>query len=178
MLSSSLSFKFYHSSQRLLPVRIHHYFPQVETLNVPTRAPLLRTRLLIASRTTNITTFLKAAKQDDRYITFCHPCTIITMSSNHFTASLTSFDNSTSVLTFHAVVLNLIAVGSAREDIGDRFITLTKEKPHVNVGRSSKNPVKGLEPSRHNAIFDCPIMSRDHARLELINGPSVVSPFS
>ncbi|KAG8529559.1 uncharacterized protein KY384_006196 [Bacidia gigantensis] len=73
--------------------------------------------------------------------------------------------------TMASVNLNLIAVGSTREEIGDRFITLNKNVPYVAVGRSSKNPVKGLEPCRKNAIFDCPIMSRDHARFEMVETP-------
>ncbi|KAL9104835.1 MAG: hypothetical protein Q9163_000283 [Psora crenata] len=45
-----------------------------------------------------------------------------------------------------------------------RFLKLTQEQTTVDVGRASKNPLKGLQPERDNAIFDCPIMSRRHAQ--------------
>ena len=45
-----------------------------------------------------------------------------------------------------------------------RAITLTKERRQVDVGRASKNPDRGMQPGPDNAVFQCPIMSRIHAR--------------
>ena len=70
-------------------------------------------------------------------------------------------------LTSMPVTLSLIALGSTREDIEDRHIILTKEQPVLAVGRSSKNLEKRLQPSKQNAIFDCPIISRQHAQIEI-----------
>ena len=70
-----------------------------------------------------------------------------------------------------AVHLTLTAVGESDESIKDRTIILTKEKPFVDVGRSSKSLSKGLQAEKNNAIFDCPIVSRQHARFEMTNTP-------
>ena len=45
-----------------------------------------------------------------------------------------------------------------------RTFSLNKEKRQVDVGRASRNPDRGAQPSSDNAIFKCPIMSRLHAR--------------
>lgn len=47
-----------------------------------------------------------------------------------------------------------------------RNIILRPEVP-VNVGRSSRSEAKNLSATAYNALFDCPVISRRHAELEL-----------
>lgn len=47
-----------------------------------------------------------------------------------------------------------------------RNITLRPDVP-VIVGRSSKHEAKNLAPTNDNALYDCPVISRRHAELEL-----------
>lgn len=47
-----------------------------------------------------------------------------------------------------------------------RRIPLSPDAP-VNVGRSSRSEVKNLSAADDNALFDCPVISRKHAELEL-----------
>ena len=52
------------------------------------------------------------------------------------------------------------------DDVRTRFLRLrhgAKEK----IGRSSKHATKGLPPAVENAMFDCPVVSRQHAELSL-----------
>lgn len=45
-----------------------------------------------------------------------------------------------------------------------RTITLKPGEP-VLIGRASKSTLKNLEPRSNNALFDCPVISREHAEL-------------
>lgn len=45
-----------------------------------------------------------------------------------------------------------------------RNFVLTRQSSTMPVGRSSKSHRKGPQPAIDNASFDCPIMSRQHAR--------------
>jgi pSer/pThr/pTyr-binding forkhead associated (FHA) protein len=47
-----------------------------------------------------------------------------------------------------------------------RNIILRPDEP-VNVGRSSRSEAKNLSATANNALFDCPVISRRHAELEL-----------
>lgn len=47
-----------------------------------------------------------------------------------------------------------------------RNILLHPDEP-VNVGRSSRSEVKNLSATTENGLFDCPVISRRHAELEL-----------
>lgn len=47
-----------------------------------------------------------------------------------------------------------------------RRIFLTKEKPFMEIGRTSKRN-SSLEAAKNNAWFDSAVMSRDHAQLRL-----------
>jgi pSer/pThr/pTyr-binding forkhead associated (FHA) protein len=47
-----------------------------------------------------------------------------------------------------------------------RNIILRPDEP-VNVGRSSRSETKNLSATPDNALFDCPVISRRHAELEL-----------
>jgi pSer/pThr/pTyr-binding forkhead associated (FHA) protein len=47
-----------------------------------------------------------------------------------------------------------------------RNIILRPDEP-VNVGRSSRSEAKNLSATADNALFDCPVISRRHAELEL-----------
>jgi len=47
-----------------------------------------------------------------------------------------------------------------------RNIILRPDEP-VNVGRSSRSEAKNLSATPDNALFDCPVISRRHAELEL-----------
>ncbi|KAK5019178.1 hypothetical protein BJ546DRAFT_1062741 [Cryomyces antarcticus] len=56
-----------------------------------------------------------------------------------------------------------------------RDFILTPAAP-VTIGRSSKSELKRLMPAEDNAIFDCPVMSRQHAVLRTYAGkPHLVS---
>jgi pSer/pThr/pTyr-binding forkhead associated (FHA) protein len=47
-----------------------------------------------------------------------------------------------------------------------RHIVLHLDEP-VTIGRSSRSDVKKLSSSTRNALFDCPVVSRKHAKFEL-----------
>ena len=47
-----------------------------------------------------------------------------------------------------------------------RNIILRPDEP-VNIGRSSRSEAKNLSATPDNALFDCPVISRRHAELEL-----------
>lgn len=48
----------------------------------------------------------------------------------------------------------------------NRRITLLPDTP-VSVGRSSRSEAKNLSANGDNALFDCPVISRKHAEIEL-----------
>ena len=65
----------------------------------------------------------------------------------------------------------MIAQGASKNEAHDRHITLNESKPSIEIGRSSNNPLKGLEASTENAMIDSPIMSRSHARFSMTKRP-------
>lgn len=64
-----------------------------------------------------------------------------------------------------AVIITLSVVdGASTFAVPRRNIVLSKERPTVTIGRSSKRD-SSLGASEHNAWIDSPVMSRDHAQL-------------
>jgi len=58
-------------------------------------------------------------------------------------------------------------IGLLGEDsVGDRYFVLTKDRPSMIIGRSSRNKAKSLQAAENNAYFDSPVMSRTHALIE------------
>ncbi|KAL9128829.1 MAG: hypothetical protein Q9217_002582 [Psora testacea] len=76
------------------------------------------------------------------------------------------------------VHMALLPMGTTQAERDARFLNLTRQQATVNVGRSSKNPLKGLQPASDNAIFDCPIMSRQHAQFSAMPETKVGAPKS
>ncbi|WPH01440.1 Hypothetical protein R9X50_00428600 [Acrodontium crateriforme] len=48
-----------------------------------------------------------------------------------------------------------------------RHINLSQQNPTVTIGRASKTQAKNLAPNPDNALFNCPVISRNHAELRL-----------
>lgn len=46
-----------------------------------------------------------------------------------------------------------------------RLLKITRENPVIRLGRASKTQAKGRMAAENNALFDSPVMSRDHAEL-------------
>ncbi|TKA40903.1 hypothetical protein B0A54_07815 [Friedmanniomyces endolithicus] len=46
-----------------------------------------------------------------------------------------------------------------------RLLNLTHCEPII-IGRASKSDIKNLQGAKHNALFDCPIISRQHAEVQ------------
>ncbi|KAK5168212.1 uncharacterized protein LTR77_006781 [Saxophila tyrrhenica] len=63
-----------------------------------------------------------------------------------------------------------ITLTAAKSPSDVRTITLYRHDPIV-IGRASRSRDKNLEPSPSNTLFDCPVVSRYHADLELIRRP-------
>lgn len=63
-----------------------------------------------------------------------------------------------------------------RDSIRQRHITLSPGFP-VTIGRASKSEAKQLQAAEDNALFDCPVVSRNHAELRM-HGWSEVSTSS
>lgn len=53
--------------------------------------------------------------------------------------------------------------------IAERNITLNSENDCIPIGRASKSITKGILGAIDNAWFDSPVMSRNHAEMELNN---------
>ena len=70
---------------------------------------------------------------------------------------------STKLTTSLTVAVTLTPLDQT-ESLEARTFSLHKEKRQVDVGRASRNPDRGAQPSNDNAVFKCPIMSRLHAR--------------
>ncbi|KAK4503759.1 hypothetical protein PRZ48_004674 [Zasmidium cellare] len=47
----------------------------------------------------------------------------------------------------------------------DRRVITLRSGESVKIGRASKSEVKNLQPADDNALFDCPVVSRQHAEL-------------
>ena len=74
-------------------------------------------------------------------------------------------------LTASVVNLQLIPSSTSKSGIKPRRIILDDEKPYVDVGRASTNPIKNISPQTDNAVIDSPILSRVHARFEMTKKP-------
>lgn len=46
-----------------------------------------------------------------------------------------------------------------------RFLRVTRENPVIRFGRASRTQAKGRVAAENNALFDSPVMSRDHAEI-------------
>ncbi|KAG5996727.1 hypothetical protein E4U52_005942 [Claviceps spartinae] len=67
---------------------------------------------------------------------------------------------------FPIVQVVLTAVDPDADDgFFDRRILLTNIDPEITIGRSTKRDLQ-LTAKSHNACFDCPVMSRKHAKLQ------------
>ncbi|KAG5964691.1 hypothetical protein E4U58_003104 [Claviceps cyperi] len=67
---------------------------------------------------------------------------------------------------FPTVQVVLTAVDPDADDgFFDRRILLTNIDPEITIGRSTKRDLQ-LTAKSHNACFDCPVMSRKHAKLQ------------
>ncbi|KAG6291630.1 hypothetical protein E4U09_003849 [Claviceps aff. purpurea] len=67
---------------------------------------------------------------------------------------------------FPTVQVILTAVDPDADDgFFDRRILLTNIDPEITIGRSTKRDLQ-LTAKSHNACFDCPVMSRKHAKLQ------------
>jgi pSer/pThr/pTyr-binding forkhead associated (FHA) protein len=51
--------------------------------------------------------------------------------------------------------------------VPQRQINLTEENPSLSIGRASKVPAKGFVAAHENAWFESPVMSRQHAELNV-----------
>ncbi|KAG6261147.1 hypothetical protein E4U49_004183 [Claviceps purpurea] len=68
--------------------------------------------------------------------------------------------------SFPTVQVILTAVDPDADDgFFDRRILLTNIDPEITIGRSTKRDLQ-LTAKSHNACFDCPVMSRKHAKLQ------------
>ena len=70
------------------------------------------------------------------------------------------------LILFYAVSITLtpVAHGKEEEVENHRVIKINSERSHIDIGRASKNPNKGLLVGSDNAWFECPILSRYHAK--------------
>ncbi|TKA40770.1 hypothetical protein B0A54_08040 [Friedmanniomyces endolithicus] len=65
------------------------------------------------------------------------------------------------------VPISLTPTFKGTEDKDDqRLLNLTNSEP-ITIGRASKSDIKNLQGAKHNALFDCPIISRQHAEVQL-----------
>ena len=67
----------------------------------------------------------------------------------------------------HCTVTITLTPFGRDEKENQRSIKLNIDKKEVEVGRASKNPVKGLGAASDNAWFDYPILSRLHAKFRI-----------
>jgi len=66
-----------------------------------------------------------------------------------------------------------VTLTPAQNPSDERTISLNAYNP-VLIGRASRSRDKNLQPSATNGLFDCPVVSRYHAELELVRrGPSL-----
>lgn len=57
-----------------------------------------------------------------------------------------------------------ITLTSINDPSDQRSLTITHGSPTL-IGRASRSETKKLQPSSNNALFDCPVISREHAEL-------------
>ena len=69
------------------------------------------------------------------------------------------------LIVSYIAVVTLIPIGAPHEF--ERVFSLNLDTKQVDIGRASRNIMKGLTASRNNAWFDSPIMSRQHAKFSL-----------
>lgn len=65
-----------------------------------------------------------------------------------------------------AVTVTVTLRSTRPTTLATRKLFLRPDEP-VNVGRSSRSEAKNLSATAENALFDCPVVSRQHAELEL-----------
>ncbi|KAG6110144.1 hypothetical protein E4U13_005495 [Claviceps humidiphila] len=70
-----------------------------------------------------------------------------------------------SVCTDEVQVVLTAVDPDADDGFFDRRILLTNIDPEITIGRSTKRDLQ-LTAKSHNACFDCPVMSRKHAKLQ------------
>ncbi|KAK0278422.1 hypothetical protein LTR35_009161 [Friedmanniomyces endolithicus] len=76
-------------------------------------------------------------------------------------------DKTAAADTRAAVPISLTPTFKGTEDEDDqRLLNLTNSEP-ITIGRASKSDIKNLQGAKHNALFDCPIISRQHAEVHL-----------
>ncbi|KAK1055706.1 hypothetical protein LTR74_015481 [Friedmanniomyces endolithicus] len=76
-------------------------------------------------------------------------------------------DKTAAADTRAAVPISLTPTFKGTEDKDDqRLLNLTNSEP-ITIGRASKSDIKNLQGAKHNALFDCPIISRQHAEVQL-----------
>jgi len=63
-----------------------------------------------------------------------------------------------------AVTITLTSIRRTQDAV--RHIVLHPDEPII-IGRSSRSEFKNLSTSNDNALFDCPVISRSHAKFEL-----------
>lgn len=68
-----------------------------------------------------------------------------------------------------------ISLTSVKNPSDVRRIKLTQDQPYI-IGRASKSRNKNLTAASDNALFDCPVVSRSHAELELRRSTNPWSP--
>lgn len=59
-----------------------------------------------------------------------------------------------------------VTLTSVKDSADQRHLTVTHGDPTL-IGRASKSESKNLQPSPTNALFDCPVISREHAELKV-----------
>ncbi|KAK0252113.1 hypothetical protein LTS09_012907 [Friedmanniomyces endolithicus] len=75
-------------------------------------------------------------------------------------------DKTAAADTTAAVPISLTPTFRGEENKDDqRLLNLTHCEPII-IGRASKSDIKNLQGAKHNALFDCPIISRQHAEVQ------------
>ncbi|VUC20229.1 unnamed protein product [Clonostachys rosea] len=73
-----------------------------------------------------------------------------------------------------ALVMLTVTNDTHDRQFPSRSITLSADKATTPIGRQSSRR-RGLEAASNNFLFDCPVMSRDHATIKLDNDKQEVS---
>ncbi|KAF2163728.1 hypothetical protein M409DRAFT_57222 [Zasmidium cellare ATCC 36951] len=60
-----------------------------------------------------------------------------------------------------------VAISLTSNVCQDRRVITLQPGEGVQIGRASKSEVKNLQPADDNALFDCPVVSRQHAELRV-----------
>ncbi|TKA74445.1 hypothetical protein B0A55_05063 [Friedmanniomyces simplex] len=70
-------------------------------------------------------------------------------------------------IPIYTISISLTPSVKGTEDKADqRTLSLVHNEPLV-IGRASKSDVKNLQRAKHNALFDCPVISRQHAEIQV-----------